>query len=79
MKKFVHFTICSYHACLLIFLQSVVGFDMTTLLHSDARNVLNLLLLHLSTHKLRVLAGVKIMAGIKKDVHVESEELIVST
>lgn len=50
---------------------------MTTLLHSDARNVLNLLLLHLSTHRVRVLAGVKIVAGIKRTVSIESEQHIV--
>lgn len=58
-------------------MQSVGGFDMTTLLHSDARNVLNLLLLHLSTHRARVLAGVKIVAGIKRTVSIESEQHIV--
>lgn len=52
---------------------------MTALLHTEARNVLNLLLLHLSTHKTRVLAGVKIVAGIKRSVSIESEEHIVRT
>ena len=51
---------------------------MTALLHSEARSVLNLLLLHLSTHKVRVLAGIKIVAGIKKTVNIESEEHVVS-
>ena len=50
---------------------------MTALLHTEARNVLNLLLLHLSTHKARVLAGVKIVAEIKRSVSIESEEHIV--
>jgi hypothetical protein len=50
---------------------------MTALLHSEALNVLNLLLLHLSTHRKRVLAGVKIVAGIKRSVTVETEEDIV--
>ena len=50
---------------------------MTALLHTEARNVLNLLLLHLSTHRKRVLAGIKIVAGIKRSVTVESEENIV--
>ena len=35
---------------------------MTTLLRSDVKNVLNLLLLHLSTHRERVLAGIKMLA-----------------
>ena len=52
---------------------------MTALLHTEARNVLNLLLLHLSTHQKRVLAGVKIVAGTKRSVTVESEEHIVRT
>jgi hypothetical protein len=56
------------------FLKVAGGFDMTALLHSEARSVLNLLLLHLSTHKVRVLAGIKIVAGIKKTVNIESEE-----
>ena len=50
---------------------------MTAVLHSEALNVLNLLLLHLSTHRKRVLAGVKIVAGIKRSVTVETEEDIV--
>jgi serine/threonine-protein kinase ATR len=56
------------------YLKSAGGFDMTALLHSEALNVLNLLLLHLSTHRKRVLAGVKIVAGIKRSVTVETEE-----
>lgn len=51
---------------------------MTAVLHTEARNVLNLLLLHLSTHKKRVLGGVKIVAGIKRSVSIESEQNIVS-
>ena len=50
---------------------------MTALLHTEARNVLNLLLLHISTHRACVLAGVKIVAGIKKTISVDSEEEIV--
>ena len=50
---------------------------MTALLHSEALNVLNLLLLYLSTHRKRILAGVKIVAEIKRSVTVESEEDIV--
>ena len=51
---------------------------MTALLHSDAKSVLNVLLLHLSTHRARILAGVKILAGIKQTISLESEEHIVS-
>jgi hypothetical protein len=58
------------------FLKSAVGFDMMALLHTEARNVLNLLLLYLSTQRKRVLAGVKIVAGIKRSVSIESEEQI---
>ena len=50
---------------------------MTALLNTDARNVLNMLLLHLNTHRARVLAGVKIVAGIKRSVNIESEQHIV--
>ena len=57
----------------------VGGFDMTALLHSESRSVLNLLLLHLSTYKVRVLAGIKIVAGIKRTVSIESEEHVVSS
>ena len=59
-------------------MQVVGGFDMTALLHSESRSVLNLLLLHLSAYKVRVLAGIRIVAGIKKTVSIESEEHVVS-
>ena len=55
----------------------VGGFDMTELLHTEARSVLNLLLLHLSAYKIRVLAGIKIIAGIKRTVSIESEQHVV--
>ena len=42
--------------------QSEGDFEMTTLLRSDMKNVLNLLLLHLSSHRERVLAGIKMLA-----------------
>ena len=59
-------------------LQSVGGFDMTALLHTDARTVLNVLLLNLCTHRTRVIAGVKILASIKQTMKLDSEEHVVS-
>ena len=50
---------------------------MTAVLHTEARNVLNLLLLHLSTHRKRVLGWIKIVAGVKRSINIESEENIV--
>lgn len=44
------------------FLQSIGGFEMADLMHSDTKNVLNLLLLHLSTHRDRILTGVRMLA-----------------
>ena len=35
---------------------------MADLMHSDAKNVLNLLLLHLSTHRDRILTGIRMLA-----------------
>lgn len=35
---------------------------MSDLMHSDTKNVLNLLLLHLSTHRNRILTGVRMLA-----------------
>ena len=35
---------------------------MTDLMHSDTKNVLNLLLLHLSTDRDRILTGVRMLA-----------------
>ena len=43
-------------------LQSIGGFEMADLMHSDTKNVLNLLLLHLSTHRDRILTGVRMLA-----------------
>ena len=57
---------------------------MTTLLRSDMKNVLNLLLLHLSTHRERVLAGIKMLAelnqlaGEEKPLQMDSEKQMVS-
>ena len=57
---------------------------MTTLLPSDVQNVLNLLLLHLSTHRERVLAGIKMLAemdqlaGEEKPLQRDSEKQMVS-
>ena len=59
-------------------MQCVGGFDMTALLHTDARTVLNVLLLNLCTHRTRVLAGVKILASIKQTINLDSEEHVVS-
>ena len=39
---------------------------MSTLLRSDCKNILNLLLLHLSTHRTRVLVGVKMLAEMNQ-------------
>ena len=39
---------------------------MTTLLRSNMKNILNLLLLHLSTHRERVLAGIKMLAEMNQ-------------
>ena len=50
---------CLYHVNLI---QSVGGFEMADLMHSDTKNVLNLLLLHLSTHRDRILTGVRMLA-----------------
>ena len=64
--------------------QSVGDFEMTTLLRSDMKNVLNLLLLHLSTHRERVLAGIKMLAevnqlaGEEKPLQMDSEKQMVS-
>ena len=58
---------------------------MTTLLRSDLKNVLNLLLLHLSTHRERVLAGMKMVAemnqsaGEQKPLHRDIEQQMVSS
>ena len=57
---------------------------MTTLLPSDVQNVLNLLLLHLSSHRERVLAGIKMLAevnqlaGEEKPLQRDSEKQMVS-
>ena len=57
---------------------------MTTLLRSDVKNVLNLLLLHLSSHRERVLAGIKMLAemnqlaGEEKPLQMDSEKQMVS-
>ena len=57
---------------------------MTTLLRSDVKNVLNLLLLHLSSHRERVLAGIKMLAevnqlaGEEKPLQRDSEKQMVS-
>ena len=48
---------------------------MTEMLCSDASNILNLLLLYLSTHKDRVLAAVKMIAEVK---HSASEHAAVT-
>jgi len=44
------------------FLKEEANFEVSTLLRSDSKNILNLLLLHLSTHRSRVLVGVKMLA-----------------
>ena len=59
---------------------------MTTLLRSNMKNILNLLLLHLSTHRERVLAGIGIkmlakmnqLAGEEKPLQMDSEKQMVS-
>ncbi len=66
--------------------QSEGDFDseMTTLLLSNMKNILNLLLLHLSTHRERVLAGIKMLAemnqlaGEEKPLQMDSEKQMVS-
>ena len=64
--------------------QAEANFEMTTLMRSDLKNVLNLLLLHLSTHRERVLVGVKMLAEMnqpseeQKTLHVDNEQQIVS-
>lgn len=47
---------------ILYFCQEEANFEVSTLLRSDSKNILNLLLLHLSTHRSRVLVGVKMLA-----------------
>ena len=62
--------------------QSEGDFEMTTLLRSNMKNILNLLLLHLSTHRERVLAGIGIkmlakmnqLAGEEKPLQMDSEK-----
>ena len=51
-----------YQVVLCELLQSIGGFEMADLMHSDTKNVLNLLLLHLSTHRDRILTGVRMLA-----------------
>lgn len=46
---------------------------MTELLSTDAKNILNLLLLHLSTHRSRILSGVRMLAKMEKNMS-ESKE-----
>ena len=56
---------------------------MTELLCTDAKNILNLLLLHLSTHRSRIIAGVQILAEMehktaeRRAVVLDTEERIV--
>lgn len=57
------------------FLKAEADFEMTEMLCSDASNILNLLLLYLSTHKDRVLAAVKMIAEVK---HSASEHAAVT-
>lgn len=46
-------------------IQSETEFEMTDLLRSDSKNVLNQLLLHLSSSRDRVLTGVKMLAELE--------------
>ena len=46
--------------------QEEANFEVSTLLKSDCKNILNLLLLHLSTHHNRVLVGVKMLAEMNQ-------------
>ena len=56
---------------------------MTDLMRSDTKNVLNLLLLHLSTDRDRILVGVRMLAEMNSNVkelnHVDAGSLIVSS
>ncbi|XP_064394848.1 serine/threonine-protein kinase ATR-like [Halichondria panicea] len=47
------------------FLKSTFEFEMTDLLRSASKNILNLLVLHLSTHRERMLSGVQMLAEIE--------------
>lgn len=52
---------------------------MTDLMHSDTKNVLNLLLLHLSTHRDRILIGVRMLAEMSSLLdQVDGDGFIVS-
>ena len=60
IKSFVFVLHFGVHA------QEEANFEVSTLLRFDCKNILNLLLLHLSTHHNRVLVGVKMLAEMNQ-------------
>ena len=52
---------------------------MTELLHTDIKSILNLLLLNLTSHRMRVLAAIKLLAEMNQTTVVyDSDEKIVN-
>ncbi len=65
--------------CIKLFaLQSTFEFEMTDLLRSASKNILNLLVLHLSTHRERMLSGVQMLAEIEPGTKTNSVSMFVS-
>ena len=62
----------------LSYVQSEANFEMTELLQADIKSILNLLLLHLTSHRARVLAAIRILAKMNQTTVVyDSDEKIV--
>ena len=58
--------------------QSEANFEMTELLQTDIKSILNLLLLQLTSHYRRVLAAIKLLAKMNQSgVVYDAEEKIV--
>ena len=59
-------------------LQTEANFEMTELLQTDIKSILNLLLLHLTTHHTRVVAAIKLLATMNQSsVVYDTDEKIV--
>lgn len=75
--------VCNWHCICVCFscvcVQSEADFEMTELLQTDIKSILNLLLLNLTSHRLRVLAAIKLLAEMNQTSMVyDSEEKIVN-
>ena len=60
-------------------MQLEANFEMTELLRTDIKSILNLLLLHLISHRRRVLAAVKLLAEMNQSsINYDNDDKIVS-